>query len=695
MKILLLTLAMLTVHLSIAQTDLDSLDQQLPSKVVKLITKVDGNQVYLRWAPQSADLWLMGSMSGYRILRRQASSIDALNDKKLEEIAIVKPLDKESWIAEAEIRPDDANYNIGLQSIHGGWESDYAEGDIFSMIDRNDELQNKFAFSLLACDFDFETAVASGLGYQEILTDTASWIEYNVIPVIDEKIEISVTVGTVVLNTKYTKNYPDIDVRAEEGEGAVALYWNRDYYDEFYSGYWVEVSADKQSYSRIENVPYIHPIENDSTVITPYINYNHDVDNYKPLYYRVVGIDAFGVEHTSTTVIKAMGRDRTPPNSPERVKAKFVTETEIKVTWAEADLATDHDGFLVFKGYSYAGPWYPISPRIDKNKREFIDIDASNIMNNYYLVTALDTSGNDVSSNAAYASINDTIPPAIPTGLEGSVDSLGNVTLTWNRNGESDILGYKVQFANDSLHEFSMITGHAVSDTFFMDKIALNTTTPHVFYKIFAVDLRYNYSEQTEMIKVMRPDTIPPLQPIFASYEVVKDTLTISWKSSKSKDAAKQEIWRSTDGANWILVADLVKDVETYQDVSIPENGGYYYKVIAYDINGLKSVSPSYLYLEAVRSVMADGIPRLTIENESNIPNLNWKINNSSISKLYLYRSKNGQPFLKYKTLVSTDRSFKDINVIQDSTYSYTLKARDKKGKETEFSNIVKWSSSN
>jgi hypothetical protein len=92
--------------------------------------------------------------------------------------------------------------------------------------------------------------------------------------------------------------------------------------------------------------------------------------------------------------------------------------------------------------------------------------------------------------------------------------------------------------------------------------------------------------------------------------------------------------------------------------------------------------------------VMADGIPRLTIENESNMPNLNWKINNSSISKLYLYRSKNGQPFLKYKTIASTDRSFKDMNVIQDSTYSSALKARDKKGKETGFSNIVKWSSS-
>jgi hypothetical protein len=694
MKTILITVILLLVHLSHAQVDADTLNQGLPSKVVKMITKVDNNEVYLRWAPQSADLWLMGSMSGYRILRRQASTLDMLHQEPFAEMAFIKPLDKDTWIAEAEIRPEDANYNIGLQTIHGGWESDYEEGDIFSMIDRNDELQNKYAFSLLACDFDFETAVASGLGYKDTLIDTLSWVEYNIIPVIDENIELSVTIGTAVLNTKYTKTYPNIEVRAEEGEGAVSLYWDRDYYDIYYSGYWIEVSEDNKSYSRIENVPYIHPIENDSTVITPFINYNHDVDNYQPLYYRVIGIDAFGEEHISKTVVKAMGRDRTPPNSPAKVKAKFTTETQIRVSWEEAELVSDHDGFLVFKGYNYKGPWHPISPRLTKNKTEFIDTDASNIMNNYYLVTALDTSGNDASSNAAYASINDTIPPSIPTGLEGRVDSLGNVTLTWDRNRESDIWGYKVQFANDSLHEFSMITGHAVSDTFFRDKIALNTTTPHVFYKIFAVDLRFNYSEQTEMIKVMRPDTIPPVQPIFTGYNVVKDTLTILWKSSNSKDADMQELWRSIDGTNWVLLAGLDRDIEMYQDLNIPENGGYYYKVIAYDINGLSSVSPSYIYLEAVRSVMADGIPRLTIENESNMPNLNWKINNSSISKLYLYRSKNGQPFLKYKTIASTDRSFKDMNVIQDSTYSYALKARDKKGKETGFSNIVKWSSS-
>lgn len=674
-------------------SQVDDTDQGIPDQVVKLIAKVENNEVYLRWAPESADLWLMGTQQGYKVLRRQGASIEELTKKSYEEVAVVTPLDKETWIAAAEVRSEDANFNIGLQSIHGEWESTYTDGDILGMIGRHDELQNKYAFSLLACDFDFKTALASGLAYQETLTDTASWVEYNVIPVLDEMMEMSVTIGTALFNTKYQKDYPDITIRAEENEGSVSLYWDREYFDDYYSGYWIEVSQDKASYQRLNNVPYIHPIENDSLVYTPYINYNHEVENYKPMYYRVVGIDAFGKEHSSKTVVKAMGKDKTPPAPPEKVKAVFETETDISITWEKSDIESDHDGFLVFKGYNYEGPWYPISPRIAANKTEYIDTEASNIMNNYYLVTAIDTSGNDASSAAAYASINDTIPPAVPSGLAGSVDSLGNVTLTWNRNKEADILGYKVQFANDSLHEFSMLTGQALSDTFFVDKIALNTTTPHVFYTIFAVDLRFNYSARTEMVKVMRPDTIPPLQPIFSGYEVVKDTLTLMWKSSKSKDAHSQELWRSTDGYNWQLLANLDKDVEQYDDLNIPEDGGYYYKLIAFDINGLSSVSPSHLYLEAVRSVLASGTPILSLQKtKDDAPSLDWAIDNRDIAKIYLYRSKNGQPFLKYKTINATDRSFVDSNTNQANTYSYTLKAKDKKGKETEFSNIVSWS---
>ena len=52
------------------------------------------------------------------------------------------------------------------------------------------------------------------------------------------------------------------------------------------------------------------------------------------------------------------------------------------------------------------------------------------------------------------------------------------------------------------------------------------------------------------------------------------------------------------------------------------------------------------------------------------------------------------QQFVKYKTFDAIENSFSDKQIVQNNTYSYTLKAKDQNGKETEFSNIVKWNGS-
>ncbi len=36
------------------------------------------------------------------------------------------------------------------------------------------------------------------------------------------------------------------------------------------------------------------------------------------------------------------------------------------------------------------------------------------------------------------------MPPAVPSGLKAVVDSNGVVTLTWNKNSERDLMGYKI-----------------------------------------------------------------------------------------------------------------------------------------------------------------------------------------------------------------------------------------------------------
>ena len=74
-------------------------------------------------------------------------------------------------------------------------------------------------------------------------------------------------------------------------------------------------------------------------------------------------------------------------------------------------------------------------------------------------------------SNIVFKYPADTMPPSIPTGLKGVIDSAGICTLTWNQNPEDDIRGYRVFVSNDSTFEFLCCTDTLLKEPKFTTKL--------------------------------------------------------------------------------------------------------------------------------------------------------------------------------------------------------------------------------
>ncbi len=114
---------------------------------------------------------------------------------------------------------------------------------------------------------------------------------------------------------------------------------------------------------------------------------------------------------------------------------------------------------------------------------------------NYFTITAIGKQGNSRTSYPVLVQPVDSIPPVKPVGLEGKVDSLGVVTLKWKANIEPDMLGYRVFKGNNKNEEYSQITVKPHVATTFYDSVSVKSLNNKVYYKIVAVDKRFNMSK--------------------------------------------------------------------------------------------------------------------------------------------------------------------------------------------------------
>jgi hypothetical protein len=667
----------------------DSLDIYTLVPKVHALARHKDTVVWLRWSPSEPDIWFFGNIYGYVVSRATIGEKDNLEEEQYVILDTIYPREKFTWIKEAEIRENDRNFNAALEAIHGEWQGVGLGGDIFSAILRNDELQNRFAVCQLAAEFDFEVAKYSALGYIDHSVNPSDKYMYRISPAIPDTFYVDYSDAYVMADPNELSYTPDIYFEFQIGDQQLTLYWDRSFYEGFYSGYWIERKTGSTEFERVNDIPYLHGLSKDGALYTPYIIFKDEVPNDIEYTYRIVGIDPFGQEKISSFTSAQQAKDLSPPPKPELKRVDFLDDRNTVMQWTIEDSDDDLIGFLVHRGYDPDKPFYIVSDTINKSVRYFRDSTALNILPHYYFVSALKNNGKTSSSEVILAFMNDSLPPAKPLGLRGEADSTGLITLMWHPNSEIDILGYKVQFANDPNHEFSLITGEAIRDTIFQYKIALNSTTPYVYFRIFAVDLRFNYSQLSDIIRVARPDTLAPYQPVFYDYQVNQDTFKLWWHPSESNDVVSQRLYKSVDNISWELIQEFPIDVGYYEAMIDKSIFSAYFRMEAEDKSGLTSISPQDLYLVFPTQKLIEGITDFSLEAVEGLPVLTWNYRDASDVIFLLYRAVDDYRFEEYKLIKDGVLSYKDEVVYYGREFHYMMKVRSSSGLESIFCPMV------
>lgn len=661
---------------------------------LRVLARADRDSIVLRWAPARAGGWVIANRLGYHVERIRINTDRKSPPGAPERLSIapIVPWKLDEW--RTRTRPDQTLAAVAAQVLYGKVSIPKAtEQKHLNALQRAaDELSDRYSFALFAADCDPFAATGLGLRLVDHNVKEGDRFLYRVF-VAGHDSTYSFDTAYVLVDVKaYSPAPAPPGLTAEGMDGLITLHW-KNHPASPYSAYIVERSNDNgTTYTRLTKTPFV-VLTPDNAKATPTPRYDDTtVVNYKSYRYRVRGITPFG-DFSEGAHVDMYARDVTPPRVPFVQNPKQVGTNRVRVTWRVDSVDGDLAGFVIARNPTGSGEFRLLTERsLPKSAREFVD-DSATEDEPYYIVGAVDTAGNVARSVPVYATIVDSTPPHVPTGLTGTIDSNGVVHLRWNLNVERHLQGYRVLWANDPRHEFTQRTPFPIDDTTFTDTVNVKTMTEYVYYRIAAVSSRFVHSEPSPMLALRRPDKLPPEPSVFTDVRVNDSTVALSWATSTSEDLASQVVSRRKMGEPaWEDLATLGRTANDYVDSAITKNVMYEYRLTAIDSSGLRATSPYTVQGRPYDTGVRPPATRVTgvYDSARHRIRVRWDYTQRKEKMWFvIYRGVGGRQVTTYRSVDAAARTYEDADLVGAGTYEYAVRVATALG-ESPLSGHVK-----
>jgi fibronectin type 3 domain-containing protein len=656
---------------------------------IKLIARATSDSVVLRWAPTTPGGWLIANSVGYRVERFMMEEGKELTSKDYKPITRepIKPMQLEAWMKYA--GANNKFSAIAAQALYGkSFVPDPLKSDsLINLRNAADELTNRYSYALLAADNDLITANALGLRFVDREVIPNSRYIYRVMLVETTK-EMAFDTAYIMVETQPAKALASpVGFSYRSGDGSIQLLWPNTPNSE-YIGYYLYRSDDGgKTFFAKNQVPIVYA-QSDNQVATDNILYIDTATvNYKVYSYRLVGVTPFG-ELSAPAMIKAFSRDLTPPAAPILKKPTQVASGKIKLSWDYKSQPADLKGFVISQSdNANTGYKFITANPLPKNVKEYV-VDLGSDFEAYFMVASVDTAGNLGFSPPILASLTETPAPKTPQAVKGEIDKSGRVTLTWKPVNSKNIIGYRIYRSNDPSHEFIAVNGQVHPDTVFIDSISLNTLSKNIFYRVAAVNSRYQYSDLSPILQLKRPDFIPPAPAVIDDVSVTEKSVTIQWRCSPSTDVAVQRLYRKTDSEKqWTLIDSLKPGINRYVDLKVIPKTTYYYTLTSVDSSRNVSKMANAVSARPYDSGKRDPVKQLTAkyDKQSKSVTLKWQYPGTPTTSYWfvVYRANGNKDFVELKGLKPDILEFTDTSPLK-GTNSYGIVVMTSDGGQSE-----------
>ena len=681
---------------------------------IRVISRAYKDSVKLRWAPTDPILWQQSRKYGYRVEKFLVYKAGKILDKP-QKLPLPKstfrpwPLARwQPWLEK------DPQVTIAYQAIFGEKMPITTSNPMIKIAQQEQEQKLRFAFALMAADYSALVAKASGLSLTDRAVKKGEKYLYRVMLNIPPQVAKADT-GLVYTGVDDYQPLPSpLELEGKFGDKNVLLVWNQLYYQQIYSAYFVERSEDGKNYQFTSKLP-IAPVERDTLGGVP-TRLMSRIDslpqNNKTYYFRVRGITPFAeIGPPSDSVVVGQGKPQ--KNWQIALQKPTINGQKVQLQWQfRGNPGIKVKGFKVEKAPKAQGKYEAIHPGLlPKNQQSYVDAVAEGVQ--YYRVKVLDEQGEETLSFPHLVQLPDSIPPDEPILLKGEIDTLGKVTIRWSPPRQAkDVKGYHIFRSEGINDEYSRLNVTLAKDTVFEDRITLRTLNPHIHYRIQAIDHYFNPSPQSKILRLKRPDKVPPLTPVLVKATATDSAVLVTWVPSVSRDVAHHLIYRTEQGKDaWQLQAHftrldtsaLSKQQDTllnqiqylYADATAQPGRRYQYTLIAVDSSRLESPPARPMSGQRLTKVLLPTVQNLKIEKNTRPKQitLTWEYDQSQATRFRVYRATGDERLRMYKTIQAKKGSqtiqFNDGEISKGKWYQYRVKPIPGKDKQAKFSKTV------
>ncbi len=667
---------LITCSNAIAQADKDIYEIQT------LAFKTKG-KVHLRWFFNSAKQWYEANKQGYFIERAEGNST---NFVKLNTDP-VKPISQE----ESKRYPENDEVYKTMGFVHR--QPDYSKANAESAE------ENLYMMYVLQSSYAKENALLSGSMFIDSTIVSGKKYTYRVSVANVESRKQKITTASIQEDNKL----PAITALEVNFNNRVAkLIWDVKPIMNDYFAVILERSDDNINFNPLTPQPLLTSIQDgnakDIDTSKKIMQYSDQgLENDQLYYYRIKGINIFGIESQPGQVIS--GSCSNDLNAKPTIISVDTLQKKFILAWVMED--------SIKKLVNNYEIWVS-KTNMDSSYRKIQEFPARTDLravfdykpdaSNYFVIKAIGKKADQVMESAPYLyQLKDSIPPAVPKGFTGTVDNKGVVTLKWKTNTEPDFLGYRVFRSFNNSKNYLVLNGTPFSATGFNDTLSLNQLNSNVYYRIAALDNRFNESAQTDSVHLNRPDTIPPAPAGIKNVTVIENkSIQINWVKSFSADIKNYLLFRKegTDSlSNWTQLAELNSTDTSYIDKNIQGGTEFTYKLQSVDFGSLKSNFSAPFTARLVKTDAKNkAINNLNayVSRDKQYIELNWGVSKiENIKEYAIYRSVNNdeQSVNLIATLAADKKIFDDTDVKLNSIYTYYIKAIYKAG---GYSNLEK-----